>query len=159
MHRSTLRRLLVAAAVVSLAVAGCNRSETETGTTAPPAPPAADRETTAPAAEQFRVTSVEIGNAVGPDKRVSAPATTFVPADTIYVSIASDGTAESVTLTARWTYEDGQVVDESSQEIEPAGPAASEFHIDMPDGLPAGRYKVEVLANGRSVETKEFDVR
>ena len=159
MHRSTLRPLLVAAAVVSLAVTGCNRSETETDTTAPPAPPAAARESTAPTAAPFRVTSVEVGNAVGPDKRISAPATTFVPTDTIYVSIASDGTADAVTLTARWTYEDGQVVDEASQEIEPSGPAASEFHIDMPDGFPAGRYQVEVLADGRSVETREFHVR
>lgn len=161
MHRSNLRRLLVAAAVVSLAVAGCTRSETETETetTPPPASPAAAPEAMAPAEAPFRVTSVEIGNEIGPDKRISAPAATFVPTDTIYVAIASDGTADSVTLTARWTYEDGQVVDESSQEIEPAGPAASEFHIDMPDGFPAGRYQVEVLADGRSVETREFDVR
>jgi hypothetical protein len=163
MHRSTLRRSLVAAAIVSLAVAGCTRSDDETDTTAPASPMAAPEttapETTAPAEAPFRVTSVEVGSAIGPDKRISAPATTFVPTDTIYVSVASDGTADSVTLTARWTYEDGQVVDETSQEIEPAGPAASEFHIDMPDGLPTGRYQVEVLADGRSVETEEFDVR
>ena len=84
---------------------------------------------------------------------------TLAPSDTIYASVASDGAAESVTLTARWTFEDGQVIDETQQTIAPAGPAASEFHVSKPDGWPAGRYQVEILADGRSVGTKQFEVR
>ena len=162
MHRNTLRLLAVAAVAAPLALGACKRSETTT--TAPaPAPPAAKVEspppTAPPAPAPFRVTSVEVGNAVGADKRVTTPAAVLGAKDTIYASVASDGASPSVTLTAKWTYEDGQVVDEISQTIAPNGPAASEFHIANPEGWPAGKYQVEILADGKSVGTKQFEIR
>jgi hypothetical protein len=164
MHRNVLRLLAVAAVAAPLALGACKRSDTTTTAPVPPAPaPSAKVEgpppTAPPAAAPFRVTSVEVGNAIGVDKRVTMPTATLAPGDTIYASVASDGVAPSVTLTARWTYEDGQVVDETEQTIAPNGPAASEFHIAKPDGWPAGRYQVEILADGRSVGTKQFVVR
>jgi hypothetical protein len=165
MHRNVLRLLAVAAVAAPLALGACKRSDTTT--TAPaPAPPAAKVESPPPAAPPapapFRVTSVEVGNAIGPDKRVTTPTATLAKDDTIYASVASDGTAESVTLVARWTYQDGDqvvVVDEIEQVIAPTGPAASEFHVQKPDGWPTGVYQVEILADGRSVGTKQFEVR
>lgn len=165
MHRHVLRLAAVAAVVVPLALGACKRSDTTTTAPTPAPAPAPKVESPpptaapAPAPSPFRVTSVEVGNAVGADKRVTAPAGTLSPTDTIYASVASDGAAPSVTLTARWTYEDGQVVDETTQTIAPSGPAASEFHISNPEGWPAGRYQVEILADGRSVGTKQFEVR
>jgi len=100
-----------------------------------------------------------VGNAVNEDKRVTSPSSVLSPDDTIYASVATDGAAESVQLTARWTYEDGQLVNETTQTIAPTGPAASEFHISQPGGLPPGRYQVEILADGRSVGTQQFEVR
>lgn len=110
--------------------------------------------------DQVRVTEVELGHAIGADLRISdeAEADAFGPTDTIYVSVDTEGTAASATLTARWTYEDGQVVDESSRTISPTGPTVTEFHISKPDGLPAGSYQVEILLDGRSVETETFEV-
>jgi hypothetical protein len=64
-----------------------------------------------------------------------------------------------VTLVARWTYGDGQLVKESSQTIAPSGPTVSEFHISKPDGWPAGSYKVEVVANGAPVGSQSFEVK
>ena len=58
----------------------------------------------APAPAPFRVSGVEVGNAIGADKRVTAPSATLAPADTIYASVATVGAAPSVTLVARWTY-------------------------------------------------------
>jgi uncharacterized protein YfaS (alpha-2-macroglobulin family) len=107
----------------------------------------------------FRVGNVEVGNAIGPLKQVTIPTATLAPGDTIYASVASIGAAPSVTLVARWTYGDGQLVDEQSQTIAPAGPAFSEFHISKPDGWPAGTYKVEILADGTSVASKAFEVK
>jgi hypothetical protein len=72
--------------------------------------------------------------------------------------VATEGWAAPVELTARWTYEDGQVVGESSQTAEP-GPSATEFHIPKPSGWPAGRYQVEILADGASAATRSFEVR
>jgi uncharacterized protein YfaS (alpha-2-macroglobulin family) len=96
---------------------------------------------------------------IGPDKRVSAPVSDFAPTDTIYASVATDGAAPSVALTARWSYEDGQLVDESTETIAPTGPAVTEFHIAKPDGWPTGRYKVEITANGQPAASGEFEVR
>jgi hypothetical protein len=90
---------------------------------------------------------------------VTQQGTTFAPTDTIYVTVVTTGSAPSATLTAKWTYQDGQVVNESTQTIAPTGPAATEFHIAKPDGWPAGSYKVEVSLNGRSTGTKEFEVK
>ena len=53
----------------------------------------------------------------------------FRRTDTIYVSVDTEGTAVGAALLARWTYEDGQVVDETTQTISPSGPAITEFHI------------------------------
>jgi hypothetical protein len=35
----------------------------------------------------------------------------------------------------------------------------TEFHISKPDGLPAGKYKVEVLLNGNAAGSKDFTVK
>ncbi|MGH7788648.1 MAG: hypothetical protein ACRERC_17385 [Candidatus Binatia bacterium] len=137
---------------VALLFAACSKPEEPKPAAAPPPPPAA----AAPVA--FKVTSIDLGSAIGPDKKVSAPATAFKPGDTIFASVVTDGTAPSVILAVRWTYEDGQLVNESSQTIAPTGPAATEFHIAKPDGWPAGKYKVDLAANGVPAGSREFTV-
>jgi uncharacterized protein YfaS (alpha-2-macroglobulin family) len=105
------------------------------------------------------VTTVELGKQIGADKRVTQQMTSFAPKDTIYATVLTNGSAPSATLTAKWTYQDGQVVNESTQSIAPNGPAATEFHIAKPDGWPTGTYKVEVSLDGRSGGTREFEVK
>jgi hypothetical protein len=90
---------------------------------------------------------------------VTQQSTAFAPNDTIYVSVVTNGSAPSATLTAKWTYQDGQVVNESTQTIAPTGPAVTEFHIAKPDGWPEGKYKLEVSVNDQRAETKNFEVR
>lgn len=163
MSRSLSRCLLIALVAAPLALGACTRSDTESPEPPPPTPPAAHDEAAPPeasAAEPFRVSGLEVGTALGADKRVIAPSAT-VPASepTIYASVATDGATERVTLTARWTYEDGQVVAETSQEIAPTGPAVSEFHIERSDPWPTGQYQVEILADGRSLGTSKFEVQ
>ena len=125
-------------------------SKSEEAKPPPPPPPAAE--------VPFRVTRVDLGNAIGADKKVAAPTESFKPNDTIYASILTEGATRDVALGVRWTYEDGQVVNEAKQNIAPTGPAATEFHISKPDGFPAGKYKVEVSANNQTATTKEFTV-
>jgi hypothetical protein len=120
-------------------------------------PPASE----APAGSSaLNVRDVELGRAIDAEGRIAANAGTdnFTARDTIYVSVHTDGAASGARLTARWTFEDGQVVDESSQTISPTGPAVTEFHISSPDGLPAGTYRVEIQLDGRTVETEEFRI-
>ena len=106
-----------------------------------------------------RVTDVTLGRAVGGDKAITDRTETFRPNETIYASVATDGSATSATLRARWTFEDGQVVDESTRTIAPNNRERTEFHISKPNGWPGGKYKLEVFLDDRSVETKNFDVR
>ena len=61
-------------------------------------------------------------------------------------------------LTARWTFQDGQVVDTQDKTI-PAGAQVTDFSISKPDGWPAGKYKLEVMNNGMVVQTREFDIK
>jgi hypothetical protein len=151
-----LRHVSIALCALLLAVA-CGRSEeTRTGATTAPAP-APPPVSAAPA--PFRVASIDLGATLGADKRVGAPASAFAPTDTIYASVASEGSAASVTLTARWTYEDGQLVNESSETLAPSGPAVTEFHIQKPSGWPAGKYRLEIATNGQPSGSREFEVR
>jgi len=86
----------------------------------------------------------------------AAPATTFASGDTIHASVATDGAGG--TLTARWTFQDGQVVDTQDKDV-PAGAQVTDFSISKPDGWPAGRYRLEILNNGMVVQTREFDIQ
>jgi hypothetical protein len=106
-----------------------------------------------------RVTDVTLGRAIGGDRAITDRTTNFRPNDTIYASVATEGSAASVALRARWTYEDGQVVDESTHTINPNNRERTEFHISKPDGWPTGNYQVEIFADGRSMETKKFEVK
>jgi hypothetical protein len=139
---------VVSAVLLAAAVAAC-KSEPPP----PPAPPPA------PAAQAFTVTGIELGKQINADNRVTEQVTVFAPGDTIYASVLSNGAAPTVVIKARWTYEDGQLVSESSESIVPTGPAATQFHIAKPSGWPSGKYKVEIAANNAVVGSKDFEVR
>jgi hypothetical protein len=111
------------------------------------------------ASTAVRVTDVSVGRAIGGDKAITDVTDTFKPNDTIYASVATDGSALSATVRAKWTFEDGQVVNDSSRTLTPSKPERTEFHISKPDGWPAGKYKVEVFLNDQAAGTKNFAVR
>lgn len=134
---------------LALVLPGCKRDET---------PDSGADTTVVEESSPVEVTGVTLGRAVGPDKRITDETTTFRPGDTIYVSIATEGVAPNATLNARWTYQDGQNVDENSLSIAPNGPEATEFHISKPDGWPAGSYEVVISLDGREVDRKSFSV-
>lgn len=155
---ANLRRIAALALTIGLAGASsaCGRdAEVVDDRAAPPASEAA------PATATLSVADVDLARSVGPDMRVADADETddFGPTDTIYASVETRGTGSNATLTARWTFEDGQVVDETSRTISPSGPAFTEFHISKPDGFPVGDYAVEILLNGTSVERSDFEVR
>ncbi|HET6778161.1 MAG TPA: hypothetical protein VFH26_04685 [Gemmatimonadales bacterium] len=110
-------------------------------------------------ATAVRVADVKLGRAVGADKRVTEETDDFRPTDVIYAVVETQGSGSTAALQARWTYEDGQVVDESSRNISAAGGDFTEFHISKPSGWPKGNYKVEILLNGQPVETEDFEVK
>ena len=140
---SALLSILLAGALVAMA---CDREE-----------PAEDTDTDIAVEEapSLDVTDVALGRSIGSDNRVLEEIGDFAPRDTVYATVETEGTG-SGTLVARWTFEDGQVVDEESRSV--SGAQVSEFHVSHPDGWPAGHYEVIILLDGEEVERSGFDV-
>jgi hypothetical protein len=156
----------VAALAAAIALSACGKQEAPPPKPAPtapapapgtPAPPAA-----APAAPTTTVSSLVLGNSLGGDGKVVAPSTTFAPKDTIYAQVvtASTGGSGSVSVMAKWTYDQGQPVSQSTESVSTAaGTATTTFHISKPDGWPAGKYTVEISLDGKPATNATFDVK
>ena len=105
------------------------------------------------------MTKVDLGNAVGSDLTVANPSRTFKPADTIYAAIATAGRASNVAVKTRWRYQDGSVVNTTTQMLNTmAGHAITDFKIANAAGWPPGKYTIEVSVDGKTISTSEFTV-
>lgn len=140
-------RLVLVAGAIAFSSA-CGKKEEPAAVPPPPA-----------AAVALRVTSVDLGKGLTADKMVANSTENFSPRDTVYVSVATEGASPGASLKARWTFQDGQVVDETTQSIAPTGTARTEFHISRPSGWPAGKYKVEITLDGALAGSKDFEVK
>src|SRR4029450_1483397 len=109
------------------------------------------------------VTTVTLGNTIGPDKHVSTSTDTFTPRATLYAVVDTSG-AGPAKLRALWTFVKGEKtakVDETVVEVPSSTtPVATEFHVSKPSGWPKGDYKVEIFLNDgpAPVATKAFKV-
>lgn len=151
MKRTISTSVLIAAALVAVTACGKKADDTAVAVdTTPMTPP--------PAAAALRVSEVETGKKVEADKSIADDTGDFGVRDTIYVAVKTEGTG-SGTLAAKWTFQDGQTVEESSQSIAPTADAWHEFHIQKATAWPAGKYKVEVMLNGAAAGSKEFEIK
>jgi hypothetical protein len=149
MHTRLFGTSILALTLAAVLSAACTKRSENPGTTG----------TTGTTGVGVRVSQIDMGRSLNADKTISDTSNSFKANDTIYASIATVGTAPTAALKARWTYQDGQVVNESTQTIAPTGDARTEFHISKPDGWPTGKYKLEVFLNDSSVATKDFEVQ
>jgi hypothetical protein len=155
MSRSiTLSTAMLAAAMT---IAGCSKKEATPVDTATPAVAAPTPSPTA--ATALSVVDVDLGRHLDASKKVSDKTDNFAPKDTIYASVHTSGAAANQTIAARWTFQDGQTVDEHSQTISPTGDAYTEFHIVKPTGWPKGKYTLHLLVNGAETQTKDATVK
>jgi hypothetical protein len=138
-----LRASLMALLWIAASTVGCGQQKAES--------PPAER-------SGIRVTEVSLGRGVGSDNTISEKTDSFRPADDIYAAVVTEGAATSATIEAKWTYQDGQIVNRASEAIAPTGRTITEFHISKPDGWPVGKYKLEVSLNGALAQAKEFEV-
>ena len=148
MHTRLYGISILVLAVAAVLSAACTKSSENPGATG-----------TTGTSAGVRVSQVDLGRSLTADKTINDRTDSFKPNDTIYASILTEGAAPTATLKARWTYQDGQAVKESTQTIAPTGDARTEFHISKPDGWPTGKYKLEVSLNGSSAATKDFEVQ
>lgn len=156
----TTRRVasFASALLLTAALAACNKKDDATvvDTTSLGTTTATIELDTAP----VRVSDIQVGKGVGSDKKVGNQTSEFGVRDTMYVAVITDGAAKNARLTTKWTYNDKQVVDETTQTISPAGgETATEFHVTKKTAWPKGKYKVEVLLNGVSAGTKDLEVK
>ena len=124
--------------------------------------PARTATTATPSAVQtFRVAAVTVGDDVSPDHRVSLAKLRFSPSvKTIYAAVETQGSTDSVTLTATWSYIEGiprQIVS-TSQSIATDGPAVTTFEVRNPNQWPLGKYQVVIAVDGKTVVTQDFEV-
>jgi hypothetical protein len=152
------RHITLAAGALLLAVTvACSKKEQA---------PAADSAAAAPMTPPPAVANVsilELGKAIGSNNRVTDTTSVFKAGDTIHLAVVTENAAQGSVLTAKWPFQDGQVVDSTSQPV--AAPSAAEptsvteFHISKPGGWPAGKYTVEVMLDGASKGSRTFEVR
>jgi hypothetical protein len=104
----------------------------------------------------LQVETIQLGRSLNPDNSVAAHATTFERTDTVYVSILTAGPG-SGTIGVKWSYL-GRVIDEPQRQVSYREPAATEFHLVNSNGFPPGQYTVEVVVDGKSAGTRNFNV-
>lgn len=132
------------------ATTGAVGGDVAPGTAAPPAAPAAG----------LAFGDLKLGRTVGTDNAVTDETDDFKPNDAIYAVIETNGASSGQSLVARWTYQDGQVVDETTQPINSTGGMArTVFRIAKPSGWPKGNYKVAILMNGQEMKSESFEVK
>ena len=161
MPRSATYVLLPTLALALAGLVSCTQSANESQAASTAATTA--QQTSTPPASQaspaVQVLAVDLGRTIGTDKQVSERLDTFKPNDTIYASVHTSGSAPASKMAVKWTYQDGQVVDQAEQPIMlPEGASAMEFHLSKPSGLPEGNYKVEISGDGSPVQSRVFRV-
>jgi len=147
--------LVTATFAAAVFAAGCSKKDAAPADTSTPAAAAP-----APATSTaLSVVDVDMGRHIDADKKISDKTDDFAPSDTIYASVHTSGAAANQTIVGRWTFQDGQTVDEHSQSISPTGDAYTEFHIAKPSGWRKGKYTLHVLINGAEARTKDVTVK
>jgi hypothetical protein len=105
--------------------------------------------------DPLRVTAVQLGRSLNADRTIASHTTTFATTDTIHVSIATAGIG-SGTVSVRWKMGD-RVLSERSSPVS-SRDAVAVFHLQSAGGFPPGPYSVEIMLDGKPVETRTFRV-
>ena len=106
--------------------------------------------------EPLNVTTIQTGKSLNTDHSVGTHATTFRPKDTMYVSVLTAGRGAG-TITVKWTF-GGQVIHQVTRKVSYNGQAATDFRFQAGDGFPAGDYIVDVIVDGKPLETRRLKV-
>lgn len=171
MKKTQISTAVLAAVLATVALVGCKKKdETTTDSTAQPTAmtpattpaatdPAAPQPMTSAAATPITVSSVTVGKSAAADKTVATTAV-FTPKDDIILSVRTDGTIDNVSVAGRLTFQDGQVAGEQTQAFNTSGPDTTNITFKNPNGWPAGKYRAEVMVDGKPAGTpQEFEVK
>jgi hypothetical protein len=146
-----IRAVSVALFLTALGVAGCNREQRADVDTA-----AGTVESTVRAA--LSVVNVDMGRRIGADSTIADETTDFTSKDTVFASVHTSGTAQNSAVVARWTSEDGSLVEETTNTVTTSGDARTVFRLSK-QGLSPGKYTLRILVDGKEARSKDFAVR
>lgn len=113
----------------------------------------------ASASTPLTVAKLTLGSKLDAKHQVSHPSDSFATDEkNLYAVVDTTGRSDGATLSARWSYlqGDGQLVSNVSQSIATQGPAITSFEVHNPDLWPAGKYQVEISLDGKAVAKKGF---
>lgn len=105
------------------------------------------------------VVDVDMGRHVDAERKISDKTDDFAATDTIYASVHTSGTANNSPVIGRWTFQDGTVVDEKTDNVTTNGDARTVFYIAKPSGLARGKYTLHVIVDGKEVRSKDVEVK
>jgi predicted small lipoprotein YifL len=153
----TLSRMpLGLAALALLSLAACGKKDQP----APADTPVAMAPAPAPAAS---ISTIETGKHIGPNKRVTEVTSEFGTKDTLYLAVVTENSTPTTMLTAKWTFQTGQLVDSTAQAVARTDStntaAVTEFHLVKPTGWPVGTYTVELWLDGVSAGKRDIEVK
>ena len=138
-----------------LTVAGCRPREEVPAVEQPGDTTMAPPTTTA----SVSLVSIDLGKAIKADNKVTEETENFNVRDPVYASVTTSGDVPNAALTTRWLSADGQVLDESTQNVSLSGTMTTAFHIAKAADWPAGNYKVEILVNGEKIGDQSFEIK
>ena len=145
------RPIALFTALLSLAMVSCSKKES--------VPESQTTTQTTTETHTVRVSSIDLGRGLTSDRRVITTDQSFTPGDTVYAAVVLAPPVPPSQVTARWVSSDGTVVYESTLPVTPGETeAVMQFKMVKPAGIPPGSYKVEILADGQVVSSKEFTV-
>lgn len=141
-------------------VVACGKKADDGAYTEPGASTSQPAPATTPMATALRVNDIEIGKGLNSDRTLKDQTGDFGVRDTVYAVVETDGASAGAKLNAKWTFQSGQTVSESSQTISPAGgETRHEFRLQKASAWPKGDYKVEIMLDGTSAGIKEFSIK
>ena len=106
--------------------------------------------------EPLNVVGIQTGKSLNSDHSVGTHAATFHPNDPMYVSVLSVGRGKG-TITVKWTFA-GRVLQTLTKKVSYNGQAATDFRFVAADGFPVGDYLIEVIVDGKTIESRRVKV-
>ena len=106
--------------------------------------------------EPLNVIGIQTGKSLNSDHSVAIHAASFHPSDTMYVSVLNDRPGKG-TITVTWSF-GGQVLHTVTKKVSYNGQAATDFRFEAADEFPVGDYTIEVIVDGKTIETRRVKV-
>jgi hypothetical protein len=106
--------------------------------------------------EPLNVVGIQTGKSLNTDHSIGIHAASFHPNDTMYVSVLSNGRGKG-TITVKWSL-GGQVLQTLTKKVSYNDQAATDFRFQAADGFPAGDYSIDVIVDGKTIETRRVKV-